>query len=200
MSVPSSVVHPKFTHLFKETFGFSDAEFDQLLCHFQVRHLCRKDFYVKPGVICDFKAYINKGCMRTFTIDPQGHERIILLPYEDWWVSDIGSYYSGQLSTTYVQAIEDCELLEITKANFQKLEQLIPKLSQWYTIKLARRAAQSMKSQTEAKTTSLQESYLKLLESQPEIFQRLPLQYIASYLNVEPQSLSRMRKRLTKSS
>jgi CRP-like cAMP-binding protein len=169
-----------------------------LLCPFEVKHLHKKEFYVKPGMICDFKAYINKGCMRTFTIDPQGHERIILLPCEDWWVSEFGSYYSGHLSTTYSQAIEDCELLEISKANFLKLEQKIPKLKQWYTLKLARRAAQSMKSQTEAKTTSLQDSYLNLLETQPEIFQRVPLQYIASYLNVEPQSLSRMRKRLMK--
>jgi CRP-like cAMP-binding protein len=198
MSVSSCNVHPKFICLFKDTFGFSTAELEHLLDHFEVKHLRKKEFYVKPGVVCDFKAYINKGCMRTFTMDPQGHERIILLPYEDWWVSDIGSYYSGQLSTTFVQAIEDCELLEITKANFQKLEKEIPKLSQWYTVKLARRAVQSMKNQTEAKATSLEDSYLKLLETQPEIFQRLPLQYIASYLNVEPQSLSRMRKRLMK--
>ncbi len=78
------------------------------------------------------------------------------------------------------------------------LEGKIPKLKQWYTLKLARRAAQSMKNMGEIKTLSLQEKYLNLLETNPEIFQRVPLQYIASYLNVEPQSLSRMRKRLTK--
>ncbi len=196
MSVPSSCVQPKFISLFKDTFGFSDAELEQLLCHFEVKHICKKEYYVKPGIICDFKAYVSKGCMRTFTIDPQGHERIFLLPFEDWWVADIESYYSGQLSTIFIQAIEDCELLQISKASFQKLEQDIPKLKQWYTLKLARRAAHSMKRISEAGTMSLQDSYLKLLDTQPEIFQRVPLQYIASYLNVEPQSLSRMRKRL----
>jgi len=196
MSISSSCLHPKFTALFKGTLNFTDEEFELFKSHLHLKHLNKKDFYIKPGMVCDFKAYINKGCMRTYSIDPGGHERIMLLAFEDWWVSDLGSYYSGQLATTYTQAIEDCELLEISKASFQELEQAIPKLKEGFTQKLARRAAQSMKSLTETKT-SLKDNYLKLLEKQPEVFQRVPLQYIASYLNVEPQSLSRLRKRLS---
>ena len=200
MSVLPSCIHPKFISLFKETFGFSELEFNQFLSHFELKNLHKKEYYVKPGMIADFKGYINKGCMRTYSIDPQGHERIILLSFEDWWAGDITSYYSGQLSSLYNQAIEDCELLHISKENFSKLEMEIPKLKQWYTLKLARRAAQSMKNMGEIKTLSLKQKYMNLLETNPEIFQRVPLQYIASYLNVEPQSLSRMRKGLTKES
>lgn len=198
MGIPVQILQPKFAILFKDTFGFTEEEFEKLLSHFEIKNLCKKEFYLRPGTVCDFKAYINKGCMRTYTIDPQGHERVVLLSFEDWWAGDIESYYSGQLSAVYIQALEDCELLEISKVNFQLMEEKIPKLKQWYTLKLARRAAQSMKNMGELKTLSLQENYLKLLETNPEIFQRVPLQYIASYLNVEPQSLSRMRKRLTK--
>ena len=196
MGISASSVHPKFIQLFKETFGFSETEFNHLLSRFDVVHLCKKGFYVQPGMVADFKGYINKGCMRTFSLDPQGHERITLLSFEDWWAGDLASYYSGQLSTVYVQALEDCELLHISKVDFSLLEAEIPKLKQWYTLKLARRASESMKRMSEIGAMSLQDSYLKLLETSPEVFQRVPLQYIASYLNVEPQSLSRMRKRL----
>ncbi|HCW09280.1 MAG TPA: hypothetical protein DGG95_18135 [Cytophagales bacterium] len=196
--IPSSLLQPRFVKLFKETFGFSEEEFEFFVSHFHEKHLCKKAFYIQPGTVADFKAYINQGCMRTYRVDPSGHERVILLSFEDWWAGDIDSYYSGQVSSVYVQALEDCALLEISKTDFQMLESKIPKLKQWYTLKLARRAAQSMKNMGEVKTLSLQEKYLNMLETNPEIFQRVPLQYIASYLNVEPQSLSRMRKRLTK--
>jgi CRP-like cAMP-binding protein len=198
MGISASCVQPRFTRLFKETFGFSEEEFNHLLSRFTIMRLCKKEFYLKPGMVADFKGYINKGCMRTYSLDPQGHERITLLSFEDWWAGDIESYYSGQLSSVYVQALEDCELLHISKADFSLLETEIPKLKQWYTLKLARRASESMKRMSEMNSSSLQDSYLKLLETSPEVFQRVPLQYIASYLNVEPQSLSRMRKRLLK--
>ena len=78
------------------------------------------------------------------------------------------------------------------------LENKIPKLKQWYTYKLMRKAITSMKRIEELKTMSPQDRYLNLLENNPQIFQRVPLKYIASYLNIEPQSLSRLRKRLIK--
>jgi CRP-like cAMP-binding protein len=85
----------------------------------------------------------------------------------------------------------------ISKESFQKAEQEIPKLKQWYSFKMLRSASASINRIEEMKTLSAEERYLKLIEKQPHIFQRIPLQYIASYLNIEPQSLSRMRNRLT---
>ena len=94
--------------------------------------------------------------------------------------------------------LEDSELLVISKEDFQKAEQEIAKLKQWYSFKLLRSASASRNRIEEMKTLSAEERYLKLIEKQPHIFQRIPLQYIASYLNIEPQSLSRMRNRLSK--
>jgi len=101
------------------------------------------------------------------------------------------------VGTNFIQAIEDCELLEISKENFQLLENKIPKLSQWYAVKMTRRATTANKRFEELKTMSPKDRYLDLLKNKPEIFQRIPLQYIASYLNIEPQSLSRLRKQIS---
>jgi len=108
------------------------------------------------------------------------------------------SYYSGKPATAHIQMLEDSEVLVISKESFQKSEQEIPKLKQWYALKMLRSASASMNRIAEMKTLTAEERYLRLLEKQPHIFQRIPLQYIASYLNIEPQSLSRLRKRLTK--
>ncbi|HWY98685.1 MAG TPA: Crp/Fnr family transcriptional regulator, partial [Bacteroidia bacterium] len=94
--------------------------------------------------------------------------------------------------------LEDCELLVISKNDFSKLEREIVKLQQWYTVKVARSAGAMRNRLAEIKTSSPEERYLTLIKTQPQIFQRIPLQYIAAYLNIEPQSLSRMRKRLAR--
>jgi CRP-like cAMP-binding protein len=189
-----------FINLFKVTFGFTDEEFSDLLSCFHVKHIPKKEFYLRAGDITRVRSYLNKGCTRSFVIDEHGHERILFFALEDWWIGDFESFYSENPGTNYVQALEDCELLVITKEDFLKLEERIPKLKQWYAFKMGRTAAASLKRIEEIKTLSPEERYLNLLKKQPNLFQRVPLQYIAAYLNIEPPSLSRMRKRLSKKS
>jgi CRP-like cAMP-binding protein len=197
MEIDLKNINPRFIELFRQTFDFTEEEFELFTSHFAVKKITKKDYYLRAGVCCRSKAYLNKGCARNFVVDEKGHERILFFSFEDWWLGDFDSYYSGKPATNYVQMLEDSELLVISKENFQKSEQEIPKLKQWYSSKMLRSASASRNNIEEMKTLSAEERYLNLLEKQPHIFQRIPQQYIASYLNIEPQSLSRMRNRLT---
>ena len=189
-------INHKFVELFRQTFEFTEEEFTLFLSCFAFKTVTKKDYYLRAGECCHSKAYLNKGCARNFVLDEQGHERILFFAFEDWWLGDFDAYYSGKPGTNYIQMLEDSELLVISKENFQKAEQEISKLKQWYSFKMLRSASASRNRIEEMKTLSAEECYLKLIENQPHIFQRIPLQHIASYLNIEPQSLSRMRKRL----
>jgi cAMP-binding proteins - catabolite gene activator and regulatory subunit of cAMP-dependent protein kinases len=60
---------------------------------------------------------VNKGCLRNYVIDELGHERFFFF-HGRLVGADIDSYYSGEAGTNFIQAIEDCELLEISKENF----------------------------------------------------------------------------------
>ena len=196
MEVELKNINHKFVELFRQTFEFTEEEFALFLSYFTVKTITKKDYYLRAGECCHSKAYLNKGCARNFVLDEQGHERILFFAFEDWWLGDFDSYYSGKPGTNYIQLLEDSELLVISKENFQKAEKEISKLTQWYSFKMLRSASASRNRIEEMKTLSAEERYLKLIETQPHIFQRIPLQHIASYLNIEPQSLSRMRNRL----
>lgn len=198
MEVELKNINPKFIELFTGTFAFTDEEFASFLSSFKRKTISKKDYYLRAGELCRAKAYLNKGCARNYVLDEQGHERILFFAFEDWWLGDLDSYYSCKPATNYIQMLEDSELLVISKEDFQKAEQEIAKLKQWYSFKLLRSASASRNRIEEMKTLSAEERYLKLIEKQPHIFQRIPLQHIASYLNIEPQSLSRMRNRLSK--
>lgn len=198
MAINSGDINPKFINLFQQTFGLNNEEFELLLSNFYSKTISKKIFYLRAGQFCNAKAYLNKGCFRNFVVDEKGHERILFFAFEDWWVGDFESYYSGKPGTNYVQALEDSELLIIPKEKFELMEKKIPKLNQWYVIKMLPAANAAKKKLEEIKILTPEERYVTLIEKQPEIFQRVPLQYIAAYLNIEPQSLSRMRKRLPK--
>jgi len=198
MDVKRNILYPKFVELFSRTFGFTNKEFTSLISGFRVEEVRKRQFFLMAGQISNAKAYLNKGCARNYVVDEKGHERIVSFAFEDWWLADFESYYSGNPGSTYIQMLEDSELLVISREKWQHLEREIPKLKQWYTVKVTRHASALTRGIEDLRTLTPEDRYLNLLKEQPLVLQRVPLQYVAAYLNIEPQSLSRMRKRLTR--
>ncbi len=197
MEIYRSELSQHFVDTFIQKMEFTENEFDYIVSFFKRQYVPRKYFYLKAGQISKQKAYINIGSMRTFTMDEKGREHILNFSFEDWWIADFESYHSGKIGTKYIQAVEDCELLCISKEALEKLETEIPKLKSLFEIKQKNMIYSTMDRLTEVKTLTAEERYLNLIKKHPYIFQRIPLQYIASYLDIEPPSLSRLRKRLS---
>ena len=197
MQIYRSEVSQQFVDLFIKRMEFTEEEFALLLSHFRREYIPRKFFYLKAGQVSRQRAYINKGSTRTFTVDEKGGEHILFFAFEDWWVGDLESYYNQQPASLNIQAMEDTELLVLAKTDLERLSNEIPKLKKMFEQKEQRSSFANMRRLQEVKTLSAEERYLNLIQRFPEIFQRIPLQYIAMYLDIEPPSLSRLRKRLS---
>ena len=176
----------------------TEDEFTLVLSHFRREYIPRKFFYLKSGQVLKQRNNINKRSIRAYTMDEKGGEHILFFAFEDWWIGDLESYYTQQPTTLYIQAMEDCELLCLAKNVLEKLGQQVPKLKTMFQQKEQRSSFANVKRLQEVKSLSPEERYLNLVKKYPEIFQRIPLQYIAMYLDIEPPSLSRLRKRLSR--
>jgi len=198
MDINRSDLSQKFIDLFVGTLKFTEEEFELMLSHFRLELIPRNFFYLKAGNTSKQKAYINKGSTRTFTVDAKAREHILFFSFEDWWIADFESYYTQQPAKQYIQAMEDCELLCISKCDLDKLEAQIPKLKALFEEKRQKMIFATMTNLNEVKSLTPEERYLNLVKKHPHIFQRIPLQYIASYLDIEPPSLSRLRSRISK--
>jgi len=198
MDINRSDLSQKFIDLFVGTLKFTEEEFELMLSHFRLELIPRNFFYLKAGNISKRKAYINKGSTRTFTVDAKAREHILFFSFEDWWIADFESYYTQQPAKQYIQAMEDCELLCIPKYDLDKLEDHIPKLKALFEEKRQKMIFATMTNLNEVKSLTPEERYLNLVKKHPHIFQRIPLHYIASYLDIEPPSLSRLRSRISK--
>ena len=175
----------------------TQKEFD-LCCKFFIpRKVRKRQFLLQEGDICRFMAFVNQGCLREYTVDHKGEEHIIEFAIKDWWVSDLKSFLSGSTSTHNIDAIHDSEVLLLEKEARDTLLERFPKMERFFRLLLERHFVATQRRISDSLTSSAEERYLAFLQRYPVLVEQVPQQYIASYLGITPQSLSRIRKELS---
>lgn len=165
-----------------------------LMIHFKPRKLRKRHYFLQEGDICKYIGFIVKGSARTFTVDEKGHEHILKLSLENWWLADFESFYLLTPSRFNIEALEDLEVLQTTNAQIEEFLKHIPAFStmanainQNYTIANQKRIQATM-------SYSAEERYEDLVKNYPHFLQRFPQNMIASYLGISPETLSRIKK------
>lgn len=179
-----------------KTISISDKEFDTLAAFFKPRELKKKEHLYRQNEICKYIAFVNKGCLRNYHVDKKGDEQIIYFALEEWWVADLQSFFLQIPSMFNLQALENCELLVSTRTEFENAFDAVPVFEKFYRLKTQKSYTNTQKSVVE-KTETAEDRYQKLLNTSPGILQRVPQHYLASYLGIKPQSLSRIRKKIS---
>ena len=191
----------KFSNLrnhIAETDIFSDDDFEKLISYFTDVNLKKKEYFTVQGELCRYLAFVNSGCLRAFHTDNKGNEFTMYFAFLNWWTGDKTSFYSGTPSRFSVQALEDTEILQANKEKWEEALDQIPVFEKWYRVKARKSYEAAQQKLIDTQTESAEEKYLKLVKTAPEIVQRIPQHYIASYLGIKPQSLSRIRKNIFK--
>ena len=194
---PEDPIRPGLYHALSKHAGFSLDEYEFYFSLLKKRTVRKKEHYLRAGEISRATAYVNKGCLRQYIIGDHGKEIIIQFALEDWWIGDLESFHYEKPSAFYIQALEDSELMLLSRKNFLRVCVELPKYKIFHDEKVQRNHFATLKRLSMAKLGTPEEKYIHLMKEQPQLFQRVPLHYIASYLGIEPESLSRLRKRLT---
>jgi CRP-like cAMP-binding protein len=178
--------------------SFNEEElqvFNQLL---KFKTVPKKTYMLRAGEICHFEAFVNKGCLRKYYINEQGQEVIIQFAIENNWISDIPSFSTQQPGNIFIETLEDCELLYLSPQSKEELLNAVPRFERFYRILVERylNVLQNRLYFSISKTAS--EKYLDFLAHYPSIPQRVPQHYIASYLGMSAEFLSKTRTRMAK--
>lgn len=152
---------------------------------------------LREGQVCGHLYFANKGLMRFFITTSDGKDTTKFFTPEHQLFTSQQSFSTQTPARENIEALEDTELLAISHAALQRIYDNVPK---WNA--LIRRVLQDVNGMTEriymdSITITAEERYRRLLEDEPEIALRAPLKHIASYLGVTPESLSRIRKKLS---
>lgn len=162
----------------------------------QYQKIEKKKILLREGEVCKFEYYIIKGCIRTFYVNESGVEVTLQFGLEDWWVSDVCSFSEQSPSRLFVESLEDCEVLMLTPTTKEKLLKVIPKLERYFRLLVQKHMNALQNRLINTISTSATARYLEFIATYPDVQFRVPQYYIASYLGVSAEFVSKIRKRL----
>jgi CRP-like cAMP-binding protein len=162
------------------------------------RKVKKKTFLLKEGEVCDFEAFIIKGCIRSYYLDKEGVETILLFAVEDWWVSDISSFSERKPSQLFIETLEDCELLSIDYRGKTLLFEKVPAFERMFRLLVQRSLGVLQQRFYSSVSETAEERYVQFLEKYPLVAQRVAQHQIARYIGVSPEFLSKVRSAMFK--
>ena len=160
------------------------------------KKLRKKQYLLQEGDVCKYIAFVEKGALRSYTIDEKGVERILQFALEGSTISDLYSFLTGEPATYTIDALEDSELVLISKASHEQLLRNLPKYETWMRLQITAAYIAMQRRLTSIISLSLEERYAAFTSLFPHIVQRVPQHMIASYMGLTPETLSRVRKKM----
>jgi len=167
-----------------------------LLSKINHRNYLKDQYIVQQGDICKSANFIISGCTKTFYMDKEGQEHIVMFSIEDWWTSDLGSFITQTPADFNVQCLESTELIQFTFDNLEELYAEISKLERLFRKIIERAFVASQKRIIRNFSLTAKERYLIFKEAYPKIEQRVPQYMIASYLGITKEFLSKIKSQL----
>lgn len=182
----------------EKSLSLTEKESELILERFQPVMLKKKEHLLRAGEVCKFEGFITEGCVRTYYIDENGDEVTLSFAFEEWWVGDIASFNTHTPSCMYIQALENATVYQIDFESKEKLYAEIPALERLFRL-LVQRSLTALQNRLIATVSKpAEERYHELISKYPQLPQRVAQRYIASYLGISPEFLSKIRARKTK--
>ena len=177
--------------------GLSEEEKGEIVDSIVVKTFRKGDYLLKEGEICNHCYYVLKGCVRQFTV-ADGEETTVGFYTEGDVATSHLSYSKQTPATDNLVCMEDCTLTVGTPEGEEKAYAQFPALQAFANIKTSEITGDLQNELFNFIASSPEERYVHLMRTNPDLFNRVPLYHIASYIGVTPESLSRIRKRLAK--
>jgi CRP-like cAMP-binding protein len=184
-----------FYHI-QEKVSLTNEDKEKIKTFFVAKRLRKRQYLLQEGEICKHLTFVAKGLLRTYNVDPRGDEHMSIFGWEGWWLSDFNSFLSGVPAVFNIDAIENSDLLLISKSDYEALTVTVPVMDRYFRILYQNSLVTKERRLMSTITHSAEERYLQLAESNPQIIERIPQNLIASYLGLAPETISRIKKNL----
>lgn len=170
-----------------------NSSMDAIISVFKPMNISKGNFFLESGKACRQMAFIASGYLRMYDI-VDGKEITLWIGSSGKFITSLSSFVFETHNHWNIQAITDCTLNVINREDHFKLNKTEPKWLEFDNLLLANSFALLEKSMFSQLHTTAKQRFASLLEEEPELFNTVPLQYIASMLGITPESLSRLRK------
>lgn len=188
-----------FTHFSRyliEKAGLTKADVSMLLPLMRSGSFKKGSFALKKGAICKETLFVEKGLLRTYTLDDKGKEHIIQFAPENWFTGDRGSIYFNDPAYFYIEAVEDTAVVFVSDLFIDTASEQSAAFRVFNKTVLHVHIRQLQQRIDQLLSASAEARYIHFVQQYPDLMLRVPQWMIASYLGITPESLSRVRKEL----
>lgn len=162
----------------------------------QSRFLKADEFLLREGDVCRYETFVTQGCLKTYYQDDNGFEHILDFSIEQWWADDLYSLLTQTASRSNIKAIEDTQVLQISKNDLELLYQTVPKFERFFRIVFQNAFIAQRQQINLSLSASAENRYILFLQQKPYASKRFSQKDIASYLGITPQFLSVLKKKI----
>ena len=178
--------------------AFTNDELEFIKPHLEFQNLEKGEYYLRQGQIQRKLAFVTKGLQRHYYIDQKGKEITINFTYENNFLTDYNAFIQQKATNYNIKCLEDTTVIEL---HYQKIQEGYLTYKNYE--RFGRLIAEKVLSQRQKRIESFlferaETRYLNFINKHPNLFNRISLSHLSSYLGVERQSLSRIRKNISK--
>ncbi len=159
----------------------------------QTKKIKKKQVLLHENEVCKFSAFVLSGCLRGYTIDNNGIEHVLQFAPPDWWIADMYSLIAQKPGQLNIDALQDTEIVLLSKSEQEKLYTEIPKFERFFRIITEKSLVAYRQRIIDSMSLTAQERYANFCTIYPTLINALPQKQIAAYIGVTPEFLSKMR-------
>ena len=175
--------------------NFDEQELDKILACFKPKGVKKNEILLHEGSVCKEFYFVHSGCIRTFFIDRNGHEKTRYVMLENHIGTALTSFISQKPSFEFLEALEITELLAISYADFFRLNKEMDSWKRFYQRILEMAYSFQNRKIEQLVTLTAKQRYGLVLIENPVLIQRLSNRVLASYLDIREETLSRLKSK-----
>lgn len=187
----------EINQIFK-TNSLSQEDYNTIGASFRKIELKKGDFLLMNGQTVLHTYYVYEGCLRSYFLDDSGKDHTLQFGIKDWWISDYTALFSAGKSMMNIECIQNATLYQMARKDMELLYLDIPVFETFFRKKLEKRMEAFHRRTLDNLALPAKERYLSFVKSYPNIEQQVKNYHIASYLGITTESLSRIRKEITR--
>jgi len=191
-------MHTKFIQLISQHTALSEQEIDLCKTYLEPVRYAKHQIIEEEGMVPKYLYFVVSGFVRLFHYNDKGDEVTTHINCPPGFICSYLNFSNQTRAEENLESITDCELLRITKVNLDRLTANSPAFKDFSIYVFQQALSYNEKRSKELATLTAEKRYLKLMAEQPDVLHSVPMQYIASFLGMNPKSLSRIRKQIIK--